>query len=205
MRRPIFLTSFAPTSTFLGISTWCSTSSSATAETFFRKLLSEGNLSTLGCHCPRSKEVSIGTLSCHARKEFDSLQQEFSFLSSVCNHLSLLSWCRSHSCGQDLVSIGSVLNKLSSLNLHSHSFDKGHPHTQEMDRGRDNVGLADLKVNIQRLYEMVAIGIMHSRETAKEVNNIVDVVGYTSYQIINHDARIDDNEMNLKEIMGKVD
>ena len=25
------------------------------------------------------------------------------------------------------------------------------------------------------------------------------------YQISNHDARIDDNEMNLKEIMGKVD
>ena len=25
------------------------------------------------------------------------------------------------------------------------------------------------------------------------------------YQISNHDARIDDNEMNLKEIMGKVE
>ena len=82
---------------------------------------------------------------------------------------------------------------------------KGHPHIQEMDHGRDNVGLADLKVNIQRLYEMVAIGIMDSRETAKEVKTLVDVVGYTSYQIINHDARIDDNEMNLKEFMGKVD
>ena len=74
-----------------------------------------------------------------------------------------------------------------------------------MDRGRDNVDLADLKVSIQRLYEMVAIGIMHNIETAKEVNYLVDVVGYTSYQISNHDARIDDNEMNLKEIMGKVD
>ena len=31
------------------------------------------------------------------------------------------------------------------------------------------------------------------------------MVGYTSYQISNHDARIDDTEMNLKEIMGKVD
>ena len=50
---------------------------------------------------------------------------------------------------------------------------------------------------------MVAIEIMDSRETAKEVKNLVDVVGYTSYQISNHDARIDDNEMNLKEIMGK--
>ena len=31
------------------------------------------------------------------------------------------------------------------------------------------------------------------------------MVGYTSYHISNHDARIDNNEMNLKEIMGKVD
>ena len=31
------------------------------------------------------------------------------------------------------------------------------------------------------------------------------MVGYTSYQISNHDARIDDTEMNPKEIMGKVD
>ena len=31
------------------------------------------------------------------------------------------------------------------------------------------------------------------------------VVSYTSLQISNHDARIDDNERNLKEIMGKVD
>ena len=52
---------------------------------------------------------------------------------------------------------------------------------------------------------MVAIGIMDSRETTKEVKNLVDVVGYTSYKISNHDARIDDNVMNLKEIMGKFD
>ena len=52
---------------------------------------------------------------------------------------------------------------------------------------------------------MVAVGIMDNMETTKEVKNLVDVIGYTCYQIINHDARIDDNEMNLKEIMGKVD
>ena len=74
-----------------------------------------------------------------------------------------------------------------------------------MERTGDNEGIAELKVNIQHLYEMVAIGIMDARETAKEVKNLVDVVGYTSYQISNHDAKIDDNEMNLKEIMGKVD
>ena len=32
-----------------------------------------------------------------------------------------------------------------------------------------------------------------------------DTVSYTSLQISNHDARIDDNVSNLREIMGKVD
>ena len=74
-----------------------------------------------------------------------------------------------------------------------------------MERAGKNEGIAELKVNIRHQYEMVAIGIMDIRETSKEVKSLVDIVGYTSYQISNHDARIDDNEMNLKEIMGKVD
>ena len=32
-----------------------------------------------------------------------------------------------------------------------------------------------------------------------------EVVSYTSLQISNHDARIDENESNLREMMGKVD
>ena len=74
-----------------------------------------------------------------------------------------------------------------------------------MEHVGDNEGIAELKVNIRPLYEMVTIGIMDAREIAKEVKNLVDIVGYTSYQISNHDARINDNKMNLKEIMGKVD
>ena len=74
-----------------------------------------------------------------------------------------------------------------------------------MECAGENVGLANLKENLRCLYEMVAIGIVYSRETTNEIKNLVDVVGYTSYQIRNHDARIDDTEMNLKEIMGKVD
>ena len=33
----------------------------------------------------------------------------------------------------------------------------------------------------------------------------MEVVSYTSYQNNNHESRIDDTKMNLKEIMGKVD
>ena len=74
-----------------------------------------------------------------------------------------------------------------------------------MDHAGGNTCLADMKKNLTCLYEMVAIGIIDSRETTKEIKNLVDVVGYTSYQISNHDARIDGIEMDLNEIMGKVD
>ena len=74
-----------------------------------------------------------------------------------------------------------------------------------MDHANENAGLDDLKKNLRRLYEMVAIGIMDSKEIAQEIKNLVEVVSYTSSQISNHDSRIDDTEMNLKKIMGKVD
>ena len=74
-----------------------------------------------------------------------------------------------------------------------------------MDKANENVGLANLKKNLRCLYEMMTIGIMDNKEIAQEVKNMGEVVNYTSYQISNHDSRIDDTESNLKEIMGKVD
>ena len=62
-----------------------------------------------------------------------------------------------------------------------------------------------MKINIQHLSDIVSIGITYSKETAKEIKQLVDDVRYISYQTSCHDARIDDNEMNLKEIMGKID
>ena len=52
---------------------------------------------------------------------------------------------------------------------------------------------------------MLAIGIMDNKEIEREVKSIGETVSYTSLQINNHDARIDDNESNLREIMGKFD
>ena len=63
----------------------------------------------------------------------------------------------------------------------------------------------DVKKNLRCPYEMIVIGIMDNKEIAQEVKTMGEVVSYTSLQISNHDARIDDNESNLKEIMGKVD
>ena len=50
-----------------------------------------------------------------------------------------------------------------------------------MDHAGENASLVPLKKNLRRLYKIVAIGIMDSKETAQEIKNPVDVVGYTSY------------------------
>ena len=52
---------------------------------------------------------------------------------------------------------------------------------------------------------MMAIGTMDNKEIVQEVKSMGEVVSYTSLQISNHDARIDDIESNLREMMGKVD
>ena len=74
-----------------------------------------------------------------------------------------------------------------------------------MNPTNENAGIGNLKKNLRCLYEMMSIGIMDNKEIAQEVKNMGEVVSYTSYQISNHDSRIDDTEMNLKEMMGKVD
>ena len=62
-----------------------------------------------------------------------------------------------------------------------------------------------MKVNIQCLVDFVAVGIIDNRETTKEVNQLVDDVRYISYETSCHDARIDDHDMDLKEMMSKID
>ena len=79
------------------------------------------------------------------------------------------------------------------------------PGTDRMSQANENVGIMDVNKNLRRLYEMIVIRIMGNNEIAQEVKSMGEVVSYTSLQISNHDARIDDNESNLREIMGKVD
>ena len=55
------------------------------------------------------------------------------------------------------------------------------------------------------MYELLAISVMDNKEMAKEVKSMSETVSYTSLQISNHDSRINDNERNLREIMGKFD
>ena len=74
-----------------------------------------------------------------------------------------------------------------------------------MAQAGDSPGITDIKKNLRRLYEMLAISVMDNKEMAREVKSMGETVSYTSLQISNHDPRIDDNESNLREIMGKVD
>ena len=41
-----------------------------------------------------------------------------------------------------------------------------------MDPSNENAGIVDLKKNLRRLYEMMAIGIMDNKEIAQEVKNM---------------------------------
>ena len=63
-------------------------------------------------------------------------------------------------------------------------------------------GFDDFKVNIQSLADFVAVGITNNRETAKEVKQLVEDVRYVSYQTSCHYARIEDHDMNMKDMMG---
>ena len=74
-----------------------------------------------------------------------------------------------------------------------------------MAQAGESAGIMDIKKNLRRLYEMLAISVMDNKEMAREVKSMGETMSYTSLQISNHDARIDDNESNLREIMGKLD
>ena len=66
-------------------------------------------------------------------------------------------------------------------------------------------GFDELKVNIQHLADFVDVGITDNREITKEVKQLVDDVHYVSYQPSYHNERIDDRDMDMKEMMGKID
>ena len=109
-------------------------------------------------------EAKIGVLLLFFREEWEFLQRVV------------------FSSTQALLSLGSVCGSFSGLNLSfSHSRRKGLPLALKMDRRRIDEGFIDMKINIQRLPDIVAIGITDSRETAKEVKQLVDDVRSISY------------------------
>ena len=49
-----------------------------------------------------------------------------------------------------------------------------------MSQAGESAGIMDVKKNLRRLYEMLAIGIMDNKEVAREVKSIGETVSYTS-------------------------
>ena len=108
--------------------------------------------------------------------------------------------------------IGEIVDRLTALphelcqNLRSSNL----PPLVDMERrGMDPIQrnvkevLDDLKINIQGLADFMDVGVAENRETKKYVKQLVDDVRYVSYQTSCHDSRIDDHDMDLKEMMGK--
>ena len=54
-----------------------------------------------------------------------------------------------------------------------------------MAQAGENSGIQDIKKNLRRLYEMIAIEIMDNKEMAKEIKKMGETVSYTSLQISN--------------------
>ena len=142
----------------------------------------------LGCICSGWKKGALGTLSCTDRLGVSVLQQEIANLRSV----TRISWGENRDC-----IVYPLHVQFSRIAISADSGGMAHP--------GDNVGLLDIKKNLRRLYKMTTIGVMDNKEMAKEIKSMSETVSCTSLQVSNNDARIDDTESNLCELMGKVD
>ena len=69
----------------------------------------------------------------------------------------------------------------------------------------ENAGLMDIKKNLRRLHEMIAIGVMDNKEMAKEIKGMSETVSRISLDISNLGARTDDLKSNMRELLGRVE
>ena len=133
-------------------------------------------------------EGAVGTMDIQKQGEV-SLFQEIVVLSSFLKHSSVDQQGRVPGNSASI-----PLNLFARLNI-----------STEATRMAQGGEWADIKKNLRRLYELLAINVVDTKEMSMEVKKMADTISYTSLQISNHDARIDDNESSLREIHGKVD
>ena len=109
----------------------------------------------LGCHYIGWKEGAVGTLSCKERqsKEGSSLQQELKVFNYILSGLSAEN--------QACVLAGSV--RALHCNFARIDLSSG---ISRMSQASENASIMDVKKNLRRLYEMIAIGIMDNKEIA---------------------------------------
>ena len=148
----------------------------------------------IGCMCIGWRKDEAGPLIC-AKVEELQLQKELQVLRSCCDR----NWASGiqvqfQLTGKLIHATQPQLARISRLSA-----------ADSMAQSGDNVGMADLKKNLRRIYELLSASVMDNREMAKVIKKMEDTVCYTSNQISNHDSRIDDTESNLRELMGTVE
>ena len=127
-----------------------------------------GSSSVLGCRCTGWQEGAVGTLIC-GRSDDSLLHKELLVLRFCCNNL-----LASDTPAQ------AVQSQFARFTLSSEA--------DKMAQAGENSGIADIKKNLRRLYELLSISVMDNREMARDVKKMEDTVSYTSLQISNHDA-----------------
>ena len=66
-------------------------------------------------------------------------------------------------------------------------------------------GQDDLKKHLCRLSDFVTVGVEDNINMASDVKHLVSDIRFLSNHIGFHDSRINDNDRDLKELMGTVD
>ena len=138
----------------------------------------------IGCKCTGWRQGTVGTLACS-----DSGLRLY-------KEILALRVCVANSVAP-FGSISFLQRQFARISLWSTA--------NEMAQPGGNSDLMDIKKNLRRLYELLSMSVMDNRETAQVIKKMEDTVSYTSNQVSNHDARIDDNESRLREIQGHVE
>jgi len=138
----------------------------------------------IGCKCTGWRQGTVGTLACSdsgLRLYKEILALRVCVINSVA----------------PLGSIPSLQRQFARISLWSA--------VSEMAQHGGNSDMMDIKKNLRRLYELLSMNVMDNRATTQVIKQMEDTVSYTSNQVSNHDARIDDNESRLLEIQGQVE
>ena len=106
----------------------------------------------------------MGTLVCRDQGEF-SLHKELLALELCIIHLQAV-----HQIGEpDSFAIRNQLERVSiSIEV------------SKMAQPGENAGIMDIKKNLRRMYELIAISVMDNKEMAREVKSMSETVSYTS-------------------------
>ena len=125
-----------------------------------------GRSLVIGCRCTGWQEGAAGTLACGRQDDF-LLQQELLVLRFCFSNLS----ATNQACAP-ISSVHAIQNQFARINFLTEA--------SKMAQAGESAGITDIKKNLRRLYEMLAISVMDNKEMAREVKSMGETVSYTS-------------------------